>query len=380
MSVQLMRVRGIVVEAHWSLLGIVLLVILSISQQEPHLAGGVSGGGPALVVGLITGIGLVLSIALHELAHALVAQRVGIEVPRITLFLLGGVARIASRPLRAGHEFAITAAGPLTSLVLGVALVVAGVLAGSSTPTSPVEVVARGALVLGEVNIGLAIFNCLPGTPLDGGRMLHSLVWRATGSEYRATVWASRGGRLIGFAFVAVGVAMVLGLDVPGFGSGVGGLWLVLIGWFVGGVAAAELRSFRLDVAAGDSVIGELVHPAPVVAPDTSLEEFAGASLRSEHTHAAIVRNGGQPLGIATLHDALRIPANERASTAVGAAMTPWSRVQVIDRDATIADAAAAFAAYRVHQLPVMERERIVGFVVREDVEAWLQLHDPEGR
>lgn len=224
------RIAGIPVGAHWSaLVGVVLLGQLLALTVLPALAPGRTAA-VYWLAGVVGALVLVLSLLVHELAHAVMARRAGLGVRRITLWLLGGVSELAEQPARPGPEVRIALVGPLASLVL-CGLFAAGAWAGPRFG-APVVVVAVLSW-LATMNLVLGVFNLLPGTPLDGGRVLHGLVWRHTGDRERAARTAAGAGRLIGALLAGLGILLVL----QGRWDG---LWLVLVGWFLSGAAAAE--------------------------------------------------------------------------------------------------------------------------------------------
>ena len=373
---RLLRMRGIDLRVHWSLAIIVVLVMSSIAVGQVPTDYPRWGQLAAWSTGFGVAFGLIASIALHEFSHALVALRVGVPVPQVTLFAFGGIAQLGDRPRRATHEFAITIAGLLMSLVLGVVLLLASSGATIGQTASAGSVVALVARTLGEINVVLAVFNCLPGAPLDGGRLLHSVVWRITGSEARATEIASRSGQLLGTALATVGLLMLFGFTVPFFGSGAGGVWLMLIGWFIAGVARAERVDAGISSIAGAVPIGRITRPLTGARADTPLDEFADEVLLPRGAHALPVIDDGRYVGIASLRDALKVAEPLRAGVTVSSVMTPWEQVHTLDAGASIGDAVRAFAAHEVHQLPVVDDDgRVVGFVHRDDMLGWLQLH-----
>ena len=177
------------------------------------------------------------SVLAHEIAHALEARHRGIEVRSITLYLFGGATETASEARRPGDEFAVTAVGPWTSLVLGCGFGLIAFGAGQANLAAAGQVAA----LLAWSNLALAFFNLLPGAPLDGGRILDSIVWRVTGNHDRARRVATSAGRLLGYALVVLGFFEAVAVS----GGFIGGLWLAFIGWFLAQAAAAEARAPR---------------------------------------------------------------------------------------------------------------------------------------
>src|SRR5690606_12300824 len=203
-------------------------------------------------MGALATVLLFASVLAHEIAHSLTARAFGIPVRSITLFLFGGVSNIERDPESPMSEFLIAVVGPVTSLVLGaVLLILGGTTFGTlnTTLSDPVAIVAQMSPVttlllwLGAINIILGLFNLIPGFPLDGGRVLRSIFWAITDNTRSATRLASYVGRLIAWAFILAGIAMIFGVRIPFFGTGfINGLWLVFIGWFLNN---ASVQSYR---------------------------------------------------------------------------------------------------------------------------------------
>lgn len=250
---------GFRMQVHWSWLIIFALITWNLTAL---FQGARPGWSTAAAVAVAAGasLALFLSVLLHELSHAAVARARGLEVRDITLFLFGGVASIERDSPDARTEFLVAVVGPITSFAIGiVALAGSGALTGGVDVASveaarELDVLQLALLWVGQVNIVLALFNLVPGFPLDGGRILRSILWGATRSRQRATRWAAAAGQLVGGGLVLAGIAMALGYDVPFFGSGTfGGVWLVLIGMFLFGAASAERRAAANDAGDGDA-------------------------------------------------------------------------------------------------------------------------------
>lgn len=239
-SVRLGRLAGIPVGLNWTLVVIAGLLTVTLANGVlPFLA----TGQPAAAYWLAGAAGAALflgSIVAHELGHAVVAQRHGVPVHEITLWLLGGVAKLGREPATPRAELRIALAGPAVSVAIGAAgLATAAAFAAAGAPALLVGLLGW----LGLVNLVLAAFNLLPASPLDGGRVLRGLLWRRHGDRVRATLTASRAGRFLGTAMIVSGLANTF------LGVGYGTLWTVLLGWFLVSAAAAEERMARFEQA-----------------------------------------------------------------------------------------------------------------------------------
>jgi Zn-dependent protease len=229
-TVFLGRIAGIRIGVNWSWLVIFGLITWSLEStvfpdQDPHLT-----KTTYVVMGLVAAFLFIASLLLHELGHALVARREGIEIDGITLWLFGGVTRFKGTFGSPGSEFRIAIAGPLVSLALGGLSVGVALLVRDPVPVQGV------AAWLGYSNLLLFVFNMLPASPLDGGRVLHALVWRTKHDYGRATRVATGSGRALGYLLIAGGVALLFTRDTSG------GIWLALVGWFLVQAATAESR------------------------------------------------------------------------------------------------------------------------------------------
>lgn len=223
------RIAGVDVGFHWSLLGIAAIIVLQIIDRLPT-------GGPGAVALAVVGATLFLgSVLLHELGHSVAAQRDGIGVDGISLVFFGGVARLRSEPKTPGAEFRVAVAGPAMNVLLvavfwGLAWGVDAVSAGA-----PLADVLRW---LGVVNVILAVFNLLPASPLDGGKILKAALWRWTDDQSRGMVLAGRAGQVLGWALVALSLLQLRA-------AGAGALWMAMIGWLILAGAGAEVREGR---------------------------------------------------------------------------------------------------------------------------------------
>jgi Zn-dependent protease len=313
------RIGGVKVGINWTVLVIAGLITLS-------LAGGIL---PAMVegqsdveyvVGGVAGaIGLLASILAHELGHALMGRRHGLKVDSITLWLFGGLAQLEGEIPSARVEAKVAGIGPAISLFVGVVGVGAAFLVGTST--------IIGALVgwLGLVNLVLAVFNLLPGAPLDGGRLLHAFVWGRTGDRHRATRSASTAGRIIGFGLIGLGLLEFL------LGSVVGGLWTSTIGWVLITAATAEARLSATESGLDGLTIAQLMEPMTPVPDWLVVDEFIHRYvLPTRQTVFLLLGFDGRPSGYVTVRDLSRVGDDERLIQPVRRYGRPLGDVPVV--------------------------------------------------
>lgn len=227
------RIFGIDIHLHGSWLIIAGLVMWSLSTAAlPSDFPDVTGAARLVMAAAITFL-FFASLLIHELAHSVVAVARGIPVHRITFFLFGGMAQTSKDSRSPGEEFLIAIAGPVSSFLLAALFLTAWYI-GAGANWSPVLV--GSAAYIGVLNLVLAVFNMLPGFPMDGGRVLRAAIWKATGNVTRATLWASRVGAVLAWLLMGYGVWEVVR------GATMGGIWLVLIGWFIRHAARSSYR------------------------------------------------------------------------------------------------------------------------------------------
>jgi Zn-dependent protease len=318
---------------------------------------------------LIMGIGGALvffaSLLAHELSHSLVAKTKGIEVESITLFVFGGMARTKSEATSPGDEFQIAGVGPLASFVI------AALLWGSArvwTIAGGGEEVAIVLDYLGFLNLVLAVFNLLPGFPLDGGRVFRSIVWKVTGSLDRATKVATTGGRWLGWVLIGLGILQVFqGLTMPG-------LWMVFIGWFLRNAAESSYQQHRIrDVLAGVRA-DQTMSPSPQTVPaDATLQRMMDEVFMRSRYVAFPVVDGAETIGLVTLHQLREVPREKWADTTVRDMMLPLDPSLVVapeENMMVVMDRLRSSAAGRV---VVMQDGRLVGIITARDVTHWLE-------
>jgi len=379
------RIFGINIRIDWSWLFIFFLVTWNLGtvfgQSHPNW-GTVQVWGLAIVAAIL----FFTSVLAHELAHSLVARARGIPIRSITLFLFGGVSDIQREPTSPGVEFLMAIVGPLTSLVLGGLLVLlagAGVGSLASAMSDPTTAIARLSplttllLWLGSINVILGIFNLVPGFPLDGGRVLRSVLWAATNNLRRATRWASGVGQAIAWLMIIAGIAMVFGVQIPFFGTGlVGGLWLAFIGWFLNGASVQSYQQVVVhDILEGVPVERIMRSNPPTVFASSSVGSLVHDYVMGTDDHAFPVVDNGRLVGIVSLEDIRKVSRSIWDTTDVRQIMTPADQLIVAAPEEDAAEALDKLMQRGVGQLPVLHLGTLVGLLRRQDIFKWLQLH-----
>jgi CBS domain-containing protein len=279
----------------------------------------------------------------------------------------------------------------VTSIALGLVLLALGSVAARIPPSvarEPAVVLASLGPIetllvwLGPINVLVGVFNLIPGFPLDGGRIFRSIVWAATGDLHIATRVASALGQAIGWGLVFLGIAMTFGASVPYLGRGiVGGVWLAFIGWFLTAAAAQTWRrQIAHHVLEGETVARVMRPRPPVVRPDTNLAEFVdGWWMRSEERAFAVVDEHDRIAGLVTLADVRAIPGAQWPAMTVGQAMTPAPKLLTCSPNEELSCALDKMNRVDIAQLPVLDRDRLVGMIRRVDIAKWIALHVQSG-
>ena len=320
-NVSLGRIAGIHVGFNWSLLVIAALIAWSLAVGILPSAAPAQTSGAYWTAGIVSAFVYLASLLAHELAHSIVAMRRGVKVEGITLWLFGGVSRFSSESSSPGGQAWITFVGPLTSLVLGVVFFLLSVAIGGGAQPS---LLAATLSWLGYINILLGVFNLLPAFPLDGGRILQSLIWLRTGDRLRATHIAARIGKAFAFLFIAYGLLTFFVAR-----TNIGGIWFVFLGWFLLSAARAEEAGGLIRQALSGISVGEVMTPDPVQAPDDTTVEDAlhGYILASRHSTFPTHDAGGQLSGLLTLTALKNVAPNARATTIIKEIICPLDKV-----------------------------------------------------
>ena len=317
-----------------------------------------------LAMGIVGAVLFFVSLLAHELSHSLVARARGIPVDAITLFVFGGVAHIRKEAETPEDELVIAGVGPLCSTMI--AVLFTGVWWLGLRLGWPVAVTGV-AQYLGMLNLILALFNLLPGFPLDGGRLFRALVWRFTGSLTKATRWASNGGKTLGYVLMGLGALEVMA------GLVVGGLWLVFIGWFLRTAAEVSYEQHMLGGLLSSTVAGDLMTADPSTAsPGTSITELVERLLREPH-QAYPVLTEGSVVGLVSLDQVKRTPRSEWSVTRVADVMEGPKEL-VVPVHAPVSDVLATMRASRSNRVMVVDdHSGLVGIISGSDVARWIQ-------
>ncbi|QKT13902.1 site-2 protease family protein [Rhodococcus sp. W8901] len=354
------RVVGVRIYAHWSLLATLVLIagLMSTSVLPTEF-----GGRSAIeywTVGTVAAVLFLLSIAAHEVAHSIVAIHDGVPVERITLWLLGGMSELRGEPADPRSELRIALAGPLASLAIGISAVILAF--GVHDLVDPV--VTASLAWLGTANMILAVFNLLPGAPLDGGRVLHAALWRRSGDRLTAAAGAARSGRIIGFGLIVLGAVQVVLV------GSISGLWLMLLGWFLRNAASVELMGASMRHRMGELTVHDVMStPAVVVHADQDVTTFVSDVLPTLHhrTFPAVDR-WNRPVGVLSLRDISRASPEERRGKlgALARRLPDPARVHPGDRLADV----TAKAVLRPGRdlLVVVDGEQVTGVITATDL------------
>jgi len=345
---------------------IIILVLLTVSLATgwfPQLYPGWSTATYWLIA-FLSSLLLFVSVLLHELAHSLVARRRGLPVTSITLFIFGGVSNIEREPTSPGIEFQMAVVGPLTSLLIGVICFLLQLpLQGSNSPLEGI------LFYLAVTNILLGVFNLIPGFPLDGGRVLHSIVWRLTGNMRQGMRVASLTGQFIAYLFILLGIWIFFA------GSILDGLWLGFIGWFLLSAAQSANAQVMLTSVLRGVTVGEVMNPKPTtVAANISLQQLVDAYFLPGGLRYALVMQADHLVGLMTLSDIRHIPREQWGQVPVSNAMIPLERLHVVTPQQSLSDVLPLMAGRDVNQLPVVQNDALVGIVSRDAIVHYLEI------
>jgi Zn-dependent protease/predicted transcriptional regulator len=368
-SIELFRVAGVQVEVDYSWLVIFALVLWSLSagyfpQEYP--------GQPTLdywIVGFVATLFFFGSVLLHELSHAAMANRLGDKVDRITLFIFGGIARLSSEPKSADSELKIAGVGPLSSLAIALTFWLISNAIGR--PASLWTGVFR---YLAFINLALALFNLLPGFPLDGGRLLRAVLWKRWGDLPRATARAAQWGSRIGWGLIVLGALEIFG------GALVGGIWLIFIGLFLRGAAASGYQGTVVEQALEHVRVSDIMTREPVtLTPEISVAEAVEHYFLRFGYGGFPVVSDGRVLGVLSLSHVRHCQPQERAHKKVRDIMLALGPGLEIAPQATALEAMHKMNEANSGRLIVLDGGKMAGFITRTGVARIIQMKQQLG-
>ncbi len=370
----LLTIRGIPVGVDWSWFFVLFLIIWLLSGFYRDILGTSQDSVEPYVLAVVSAFGFFASILLHELGHAVIAQRNGIGISSITLWMFGGVAALDRDPDSAGAEFRIAAAGPAVTMVIGFACLALGVAIDGSTFWEGAGFeenadISTGVAVLAwlaNINLLILVFNLLPAFPLDGGRIVRAIVWRLTSNREKATIFSARLGQGFAYAFIAIGIVMLL------FGDLFFGAWLALIGWMLGSTARDTANRSKLNTKLGGLRVADVMDSEPVAIPagatvEQALDEYF---LRYRWPWFPVVDAGQRFIGLLNRGTADAVPETNRNSQVVSEIIDPGgSTDQTVGSDEPLDALLANVELRRLGGLAAVDADgRLTGIVTLEQV------------
>ena len=360
-SIHLIRIGGIDIGIHYSWIFIAGLITYSLADGFFPLYFETWSTAEYWIAAVISALLLFVALLAHELAHSFVSRARGIPVHDITLFLLGGVSNITENPKSAKTEFLIAIVGPLTSAIIGVFFIIVWLVIAPEN-LEDASVMQGIILYLGYINIILAIFNLVPGFPLDGGRVLKAVAWSITESERKATNIAAWSGQMVGWGLILLGLVTLLS------GEPLSGLWLAFIGWFLQGAASSNKMQFEMDRLLGGVQVAAVMETDPdTVTPNMPVRELVQEVFVRRGRRAAPVMHDGELVGIVTLTDVHKPGIEQMGELVVSQVMTE-SPVTVTTPDAMVNEVLQVMVRSDLNQVPVVAGGQLAGMLSREGV------------
>lgn len=367
-NIKLGKISGIEIGLNYSWFIIAALIAFSLAARFRQV-NATWGPGKIWITALVTAVLFFVCLLLHELAHSLVAQSRGLKVKAITLFALGGVSQFQDDAPDAKTEFWVAIAGPIASLLIGFVCLLVAPLLGWQSANAPHNAVTGVLFWLGYINVGLGVFNLIPGFPLDGGRVLRAIVWAVTRNADRATRIAAGIGQVVAFLFIFYGIWQFFS------GAGFGGLWIAFIGWFLMDAARASRMELEATTALrGVRVSDLMLRDCISVDLRMSLPAFIENHLLQAGQRCFAVEDQGRLVGIITPRDVAAIPRDLWNRSTVGQAMRPLQDLSVVTPETPVLDALKLMARNDVNQLPVVANGALQGMFSRAQLLQFLQV------
>lgn len=373
-TINLGKVFGIQLRLHYS--WFLIFALLAASLVAPDWSSPF-----AWAIGIATGLLFFTSVVAHELAHSLVGRANDIPVSSITLFIFGGMAMMTREASRPKAELKMAAAGPICSAVIGgICLLIWRVLGQGMPP-----LVEQMVLWLMIMNFALAVFNLIPGFPLDGGRLFRAAIWRRSGDFRRATRIATRVGQGVGYFFIGAGISIVVLSFVPFLSPPFGlnsfsGLWLAFIGWFLQGAAQTSYRQTEWRETLRQFTVAQVMSASyPVVPPDITLGRLVEEHIFPTGYRLFMVVGEDRFEGILTLDNIKAVSRQDWGVTRVKDIMTPRDKLRVVSPDENALSVLEGMNESGMNQILVVSGGQVMGLVSRESLTGFLRVHSELG-
>ncbi len=369
-SYKLFKIAGIEIRIHFTWLFIFVFFTWTLAQS--YFPAGYPGWatGTYWLIGAVTSLLLFASVLVHEFAHSLVARAKGLPVGSITLFILGGVSNLEEEPKKPWTEFIMAIAGPATSLLLALIFWLITLAPGLAKSTNPAAAIV---VFLAYINLVLGIFNLLPGFPMDGGRVLRSIIWGSTKNLGKATNIAATVGQVFGWLLIGYGVYYIIA------GVIVNGIWAALLGWFLISAAGSSRRDVSLRERLERVKVRNLMNMAsPAISPETTVQDMVTGIFAKRHDRAVPVCRDNQLIGIATITDVKKVPQEKWAETPVKDIMSGGS-LQTVTPDDDLYTAMKLIAKNEINQVIIKDGSRCAGMLTRADILRYFQMSQELG-
>lgn len=364
---ELIKIAGVQVEIDYSWIIIAFLVLWSLSAGYFPIT---YPGHPVLSYWIVGAVGTILffaSVLGHELSHAAVGNQLGENIDRITLFIFGGMAHLSGEPRTAMDELKIAGVGPLSSIVIAAIFWVISRMVAAAGGGATLWVALFSYLAF--INVALAVFNLLPGFPLDGGRLLRAFLWYRWGDLRRATARAADWGGGIAWTLMALGALQIFG------GGLIGGLWLIFIGLFLRAAASSGYQSLLIEQMLAQTRVRDLMIREPVaIAPELSVNDAVQRYFLHHGFTGYPVVSDGRALGVLSLSRVRECAPEERATRRVSDLMVPLESKLRISADAPVSAAMHQMADADTGRLLVMEGDRMLGLITRSAIARFVQV------
>jgi Zn-dependent protease/predicted transcriptional regulator len=358
------KIFGIQVRLHYSWFIIFILITWTLAASYFPATYPTWSLTTKIAAGIITSLLFFASVLAHELAHSLVGRANGIPIKSITLLIFGGVAQMTKEAAKASAELKMAAAGPACSLAIGGLFYLLSLLTQNT-----LEPLAAMSFYLALANGLLAAFNLIPGFPLDGGRVFRSLMWHFTGNYRRSTRIATRLGQGIAYAFILGGVLMMFLL-----GEWLNGLWIAFIGWFLQSAASvsyrqAEQREALRGLTASQVMASNFI----IVPPNITVNQLVWGYVLPTGHHLFMVTDEGRFKGILTLHNIKTVPQSDWDMTQVEKIMIPADQLKVASPDQDALSIVEQMDENDINQTPVVNEDRVIGLITRDNLVRFLR-------